>query len=112
MLERCSHVVESNITHKQTTNIDPTSIIFELRLTNHESLLFGDSSKIVHWKPDCGSRGTFDVLSTCVITLLLCIWTAVHLNVHPPGHTWRPIFKKIEWLLLALLGPEMVAYTA
>lgn len=77
------------------------------------SVLFGNSSeKIVHWQADCGSRGTFDILSTCIITLLLCIWTAVHLNVPPPGQYWRPALEKVGWLFLALLAPEMIAYTA
>ncbi|KAL8984384.1 MAG: hypothetical protein Q9177_004714 [Variospora cf. flavescens] len=76
------------------------------------SLLFGNGSDVVHWKPNPDSRGTFDILTTCVITLLLCVWTAVHLNVPPPGYYWRSVFRRAEWLMLALLAPEMVAYTA
>lgn len=79
---------------------------------NMSSILFGNSSEIVRWKSDCATRGTFDILSTCIITLLLCIWTAVHLNVPPPGQYLKPILKKVGWLFLALLAPEMVAYTA
>ena len=76
------------------------------------SLLFGNGTNIVHWKSNCTTRGTFDILSTCIITLVLCVWTAVHLNVPPPGSVWRPKVRKTAWLVLALLAPELVAFTA
>ena len=76
------------------------------------SLIFGNGTDIVHWQPNPQIRGTFDILSTCIITMLLCVWTAVHLNVSPPGTVWAPRLRKIGWLILALLAPEMVAYTA
>ncbi|KAM0802741.1 hypothetical protein BDR22DRAFT_819419 [Usnea florida] len=76
------------------------------------SLLFGNGTDIVHWKPSSETRGTFDILSTCIITMLLCVWTAVHLNVSPPGNVWTPRLRKVGWMILALLAPELVAYTA
>ena len=44
--------------------------------------------------------------------MLLCVWTAVHLNISPPGSVWKPRLRKVGWLILALLAPEMIAYTA
>ena len=76
------------------------------------SLFFGNGTDTVDWKPNPTSRGTFDVLSTCLITLLLCVWTAVHLNVPPPESFWKWQLRKVGWLILALLAPELVAYTA
>ena len=76
------------------------------------SRLFGNGTDIVHWQPNPQTRGTFDILSTCMITMLLCVWTAVHLNVSLPGTVWGPRLRKVGWLVLALLAPEMVAYTA
>ena len=80
--------------------------------TKMSSLLFGNGTDIVHWKPSSETRGTFDILSTCIITMLLCVWTAVHLNVSPPGNVWTPRLRKVGWMILALLAPELVAYTA
>ena len=37
------------------------------------SLLFGNGTDMVHWQPSCNTRGTFDILSTCIITMLLCV---------------------------------------
>ncbi|KAI4190178.1 MAG: hypothetical protein LQ346_004963, partial [Caloplaca aetnensis] len=76
------------------------------------SLFFGDGTNVVLWKANSDTRGTFDILSTCLITLLLCVWTAVHLNISPPGRFWEPKVRKVAWLVLALLAPEVVAYTA
>lgn len=74
--------------------------------------LFGNGTDIVHWKASPTTRGTFDILTICLTTLLLCIWTAVHLNVAPPESTWSLRLRKIGWLFLTLIAPEMVAYTA
>ena len=76
------------------------------------SLLFGNGTDLVHWESSPKTRGTFDILSTCIITMLLCVWTAVHLNVPPPDSFWGPKLRKVGWLILALIAPEMVAYTA
>lgn len=76
------------------------------------SILFGNGTDMVHWKPNPSTRGTFDILTTCIITLLLCVWTAVHLNISPPGSFWEPRFRKVGWLVIALLAPELIAYTA
>lgn len=95
-----------------------TSVIFllchsvadeQLRMS---SIVFGNGTDKVHWKPSVESRGIFEVLSTCLLTMLLCVWTAVHLNVPPPGDRWGLYLRKIGWLILALLAPELVASTA
>ncbi len=76
------------------------------------ALFFGNGSDIVHWQPNPEGRGTFDILSSCVITLLLCVWTAVHLNIPPRVSFREQSLRKVGWLVLALLAPEVVAYTA
>ena len=76
------------------------------------SLFFGNGSDVAHWKPNPTTRGTSDILTTCLITLLLCVWTAVHLNVPAPNTFWKSRLEKVGWLILALVAPELVAYTA
>ena len=62
-----------------------------------------------HWTPEPARRGTYSILSTCLITMGLCVWTAVHLNV--PGHhkTRQQILRKAGWLIMGLLAPELVS---
>ena len=76
------------------------------------TLLFGNGIDPVHWKPSPFSRCTFDILTTCIVTMWLCIWTAVYLNVPTPRSVWRPRLRKIRRLAWALLAPEIVAYMA
>jgi hypothetical protein len=65
------------------------------------------------WHPEPRERGTFNILSTCLTTMILCVWTSVHLNI--PEHNGgirRTFLRKSGWLLLALLAPEIVAWNA
>ncbi|KAF2635759.1 hypothetical protein P280DRAFT_473662 [Massarina eburnea CBS 473.64] len=67
------------------------------------------------WHPEPSSRGTFSIFSSCLITMGLCIWTAVHLNIPEHGEagliTGQSI-RKIKWLYIGLFAPEYVAFVA
>ncbi|KHE85479.1 hypothetical protein GE21DRAFT_1348871 [Neurospora crassa] len=75
--------------------------------------IFGHSftnSSDPKWVPEPGTRGTFSILSVCLVTLGLCVWTAIHLNV--PEHnepSWKQLMRKTGWLVLGLLSPEIVS---
>ena len=76
---------------------------------------FGDgvSSEAAGWKPDPSHRGTYNILSTCFVTLGLCIWTAIHLNIPEYRGSWRrQVGRKIGWMTLGFIAPELVAFTA
>ena len=65
------------------------------------------------WVPNPLQRGTCDIYQTCVITVFLCAWQAIHLNIAPPGEpAYKQILRKCGWALLAWLAPEYVAVTA
>ena len=65
------------------------------------------------WVPDPDSRGTWSLLYSCVFTLVLCVWTAIHLNVpsYHEGHIsqWK---RKLKWVMLAIIAPEVGVYAA
>lgn len=62
-----------------------------------------------NWVPEPGTRGTFSILSVCLVTLGLCVWTAIHLNVSEHEEPkWKQLMRKIGWLILGLLSPELV----
>lgn len=77
--------------------------------------IFGNphnENSTITWKPEPLSRGTWSILSTCVLTMFLCIWTAVHLNVPQPQSTVRAFLRKTRWLILGLFAPELVVFIA
>ncbi|TGZ78469.1 hypothetical protein EX30DRAFT_343189 [Ascodesmis nigricans] len=89
-------------------------------------LLFVDSASAanrtlnytrVGWVPEPDGRGTLSIILLCGISLGLCIWTALHLNIEPaslklglkppPGY-----MGKIVWAFVALIAPELVSTVA
>ncbi|KAK3353859.1 hypothetical protein B0T25DRAFT_454831 [Lasiosphaeria hispida] len=74
-------------------------------------------SGVLTWVPNPTTRGTANILQTCLLTLFLCIWKAMHPNLPEFGNprpflvryqTWR----KVGWLTTSLLAPELVAFSA
>ena len=76
--------------------------------------IFGTNSTTPStWVDSPNGRGTWDILSSCIITLGLCVLSAIHVNV--PPWQWSntlKIMQRIRWLILALIAPELVAYNA
>lgn len=73
------------------------------------------------WQPPPFKRGTNQILVECFVTLLLCVWTAVHLNLQPKWkHDQKGIRKftsKIPWkrcgyLVLGMIAPDLVTVVA
>ncbi|TIA30028.1 hypothetical protein D6C78_09845 [Aureobasidium pullulans] len=64
------------------------------------------------WHPEPRGRGTFGLLSSCITTLVLCVYTAVHLNIPEHGKERQQYFRKFGWVILGLLAPEIVAWNA
>ncbi|KAE8449594.1 hypothetical protein EG329_007924 [Mollisiaceae sp. DMI_Dod_QoI] len=62
------------------------------------------------WVSGPSTRGTFGLVFSCVITLFLCVWTTVHVNIDPPanGKSWIPkrAIKKFGWACATLIFPE------
>ena len=72
--------------------------------------IFGNASTSppARWKAEPYERGTFGILSTCIITLGLCVWTAIHLNVPARNGHLRQLLRKVGWMVLGFLAPELV----
>ncbi len=61
------------------------------------------------WVDQPNQRGTIGIIWNCVMTLAICCWVMLHLNV--PAKTdglCCLMFRKARWLMLALLAPELV----
>ncbi len=67
----------------------------------------------VGWVSDPKGRGTFSLLTSCLATMLLCVWSALHLNIPEAGHNpAKFLLRNIKWMLVGLFGPELVVFSA
>ncbi|KAJ3456263.1 hypothetical protein MRS44_016286 [Fusarium solani] len=57
-------------------------------------------------------RGTMDILQSCLLTLVACIYTALHLNVPEKTAWYQILWSKTQWVALTLFAPEIVLYMA
>jgi hypothetical protein len=62
-------------------------------------------------QPD--GRGTLSILFSCLLTLSLCVWSAIHLDLPKHDeHQFRYACRYLKWSLLGLFGPEIVIWAA
>jgi hypothetical protein len=64
------------------------------------------------WVSEPSFRGTTSILWSCLVALLACIYTAIHLNVPTETGTVRHLLQKAKWVLTVLFAPEIVLYCA
>ncbi|RBQ74584.1 hypothetical protein FVER14953_06156 [Fusarium verticillioides] len=64
------------------------------------------------WIDSPNIRGTLDILQSCILALIACIYTALHLDV-PVKTAWHYIFLyKLKWVAITLFAPEIALYMA
>ncbi|KAK6538135.1 hypothetical protein TWF694_011017 [Orbilia ellipsospora] len=72
-----------------------------------------NEEQIVGWQSDPDGRGTMGLIWGCILTLALCVWSALHLNIppkhDPPTQYW---FRVARWVTLGVLAPELVLWAA
>ncbi|KAM0562393.1 hypothetical protein ACHAPJ_002083 [Fusarium lateritium] len=68
---------------------------------------------ITGWRDDPDGRGTLGIIWSCILTLALCVWSALHLNIPPKGNTVTQYWLRVlRWVLLGILAPELVLWAA
>lgn len=71
------------------------------------------SGQTVGWVADPNGRGTFTLFTSCLLTLVLCVWSAIQLDVPPPKTSRvRLWLLYLKWSILGVLGPELFVYVA
>ena len=61
------------------------------------------------WTSSPNGRGTIDIIYSSCITILLCSWTALCINVgRPQWGSWRILHQKNCMACLGLIGPEFI----
>ncbi|RSL69878.1 hypothetical protein CEP53_002047 [Fusarium sp. AF-6] len=90
------------------TNIDPWFV-----LAPYENSTYDLRNVISRkWVDSPNIRGTLDILQSCVLTLVACIYTALHLDVPTKTKWHRILYSKVKWSLITLFAPEIVLYMA
>ncbi|KAI1117030.1 hypothetical protein F5Y14DRAFT_404580 [Nemania sp. NC0429] len=65
------------------------------------------------WSTTSPVRSTSDLLWTSIVTLFLCVYTVIHVNIPPPDESRRKFYgRKCLWALVAILAPEYALCTA
>ena len=65
------------------------------------------------WVEDPDGRGTFTIASSCILTLSLCVYTAIHLNVRPYQKTeLQSWIETTKWVVFGILAPEFLVFVA
>lgn len=95
------------------TKVQPESAMANSSISSAHNLSLLQTEIAPRWVADADSRGTWTLLYSCVFTLVLCVWTAVHLNIPGPDETQRSQFlRKAKYMVLAIFAPEITVYMA
>lgn len=104
----CCRLTLAQMANSSSTHHIPWAVISPYQ-NDTEALRWLES---VPWVNSPSVRGTTDILRSCILTLLACVYTSIHLNV-PDHSSWsNTLWSKIRWLLLALFLPEFVLFMA
>ena len=77
------------------------------------TLASSNDTIVTGWVDDPNGRGTFTIVSSCVLTLSLCVYTSMHLNVRPHGRTeLQAWIETTKWVVFGILAPELLVYVA
>ncbi|KAF2225343.1 hypothetical protein BDZ85DRAFT_233944 [Elsinoe ampelina] len=72
-----------------------------------------NGTQFVGWVDNPAGRGTTELLLSCLTTLTICVWSALHLNIPGQGESqiqwWTRHFR---WVIVGVVCPELVLLAA
>lgn len=71
-----------------------------------------NSTALVGWQAGGDTRSSWDIVWTCLSTILACTWNVLHRDVHPDDPDILLSIRKLWWWLIATLAPELVMMLA
>ncbi|KAL7273154.1 hypothetical protein RUND412_004013, partial [Rhizina undulata] len=78
----------------------------------HAAPLANNSAIMPLWVPTPRGRGTINILITCLLTITICVWTALHLNIDPRHWFWRMLLNTSKYVASGIFWPEFVLFAA
>jgi hypothetical protein len=68
-----------------------------------------ESGRVHGWISEPSGRGTAGLLYTCLITIFLCVWSAMHIPIPERNKSkTENFFYKVKIAVLAIIAPEAV----
>jgi hypothetical protein len=65
------------------------------------------------WTNSPDSRGTLDVINSCIFTIFICVWSILCINITPPEESAIvEFFYKLKLVFLCVLGPDFLLLLA
>ncbi|KAI9796758.1 MAG: hypothetical protein M1833_005998 [Piccolia ochrophora] len=65
------------------------------------------------WVSSPQRRGTMDIIWGCFVTVFVCTWTILHLNLPAPDEgLWQILVRKSRWMVMAVIVPEVLTASA
>lgn len=75
----------------------------------NDTLIASSNGKISHWVDQPSFRGTWDIIWTSLATIFICTYTLLCLNVPAPtDNVWTIAKRRLFWMGLAIIAPEIV----
>jgi hypothetical protein len=69
--------------------------------------------QILSFVHDPRGRGTTSLVVSSITTLILCVWSGLHLNVPPCNELKRRrMVRQCCWIIVGIYAPELVVFTA
>lgn len=63
------------------------------------------------WGDD--TRGTVDIIWSCVLVLITAVWTVIHVNIPAPGDgLWTTMSRRLRWGFACVFAPDMLTLVA
>lgn len=106
-------------------NLIRTSIFFHIYIKSCFGVPLGNTSSsgeiktpisstaLVGYVGDPNGRGTSSLVISCLLTLVLCVWSALHLNVPRQSDTrLHCLMVNVRWIITGVYAPELVVFTA
>jgi len=86
--------------------------IWPILKENRDNLTALRTIDVTAWASSPEFRGTISILQSCLLTLVACVYTALHLNV-PRKTDWKHILlTKSKWVAITVLAPEVSLFMA
>jgi hypothetical protein len=72
----------------------------------------GESGRVHGWISEPSGRGTASLLYNCLITIFLCVWSALHIPIPARNKSNKSgtenFFYKVLLAVMAIIAPELV----